>query len=150
MFAFDRSLHYNLSTMRKLAVPLILLLLFAVSADRISLADSKEKPKLSIDGHPRQGFTPLNVAFHVTLTGVAVDDPEYYCLKEEWDFGDDSKSTETPNCEPYTAGTQVKSEFFAEHVFDEAGSYGVRLILGEGNKKLQTRKFTVAVQEKDY
>jgi hypothetical protein len=102
---------------------------------------------IAISAAPRQGFAPLRVTLRGELRGVDENNEEYYCLQEEWDFGDGAKSTEKPNCDPYSPDTKVKAEFFADHVYEKHGNYTVRLVLGE--KKLRSRQITVSVIERD-
>lgn len=89
---------------------------------------------LRLKADPRQGFAPLHVTFHVMLEGVAENDQNFYCLKEEWDFGDGAVSAEQPNCEPYGPETKVNHEFFADHLFYNTGVYSVRFKLGDRYK----------------
>jgi PKD repeat protein len=104
---------------------------------------------LTINAAPRQGFTPLRVTFRGELEGVVANDEEYYCLQEIWDFGDGAKSSEKPNCDPYSAESKVKTEFFMDHVYEKAGRYTVRLMLGEeDNEKIKSRQTSVAVLER--
>src|SRR6266516_3247790 len=77
--------------------------------------------KLQITADLRQGFAPVSVSFKAELVGVSETDPAYYCLQEEWDFGDGSVSSDKPNCEPYAAGSKVTHEFFVEHVYQNEG-----------------------------
>lgn len=102
-------------------------------------------PRLTVQASPRQGFAPLRVIFHATLSGVQENDPEYYCLKEEWDFGDGAVSAEERNCLPHTPETRITTEFFAEHVYEAKGEYVAKIRLGDG--KIGYRSVTVNVIE---
>lgn len=133
---------------------MLLLLLFIAgcsgrSAPQDSSAASSDGARLTINAAPRQGFTPLRVTFRGELEGIAANDEEYYCLQEIWDFGDGAKSSEKPNCDPYSAESKVKTEFFMDHVYEKAGRYTVRLMLGEeDNEKIKSRQTSVAVLER--
>ena len=80
-----------------------------------------------------------------TLQGVSENDQEWYCLKEEWDFGDGTISTEERECEPFTAETNVVTNYFTEHTYDDPGYYKVRFKLGDD--KLKSNQVTVVVLE---
>ncbi len=128
------------------------LLFFLITAcsgkmDQQASAASSSKPKLNISASPRQGFAPLRITFRGQLEGVEPNDKEYYCLQEEWDYGDGAKSTEKPNCDPHTPDSKVKTEFFTEHVYERHGNYTVRLVLGD--EKLRSRSVTVIIVERD-
>jgi hypothetical protein len=110
--------------------------------------DKKETTQLVMTAVPRQGFRPLHVTFNVVLKDVADNDEKFYCLQEEWDFGDGAVSSETPNCDPYTPETKINKQFFAEHIFDDASSYTVRFSLGE-DRKYKSNQLVVVVLEND-
>ena len=103
--------------------------------------------KLSITGSPRQGFEPLRVTFRGLLKVADPNDKELYCLQEEWDFGDGAKSTEKPNCDPHSADTKIKTEFFTEHVYEKYGNYTVKLTLGD--KKIRSRGIAIVILERN-
>ena len=112
---------------------------------------SAEKPgelkgpvKLTIIADPRQGFAPVAISFKAQLSGASETDPAYYCLQEEWDFGDGSVSSDKPNCEPYAAGSKVTREFFVEHVYQNEGIYTAKFKLGD---KLRSNPVAVNVLE---
>lgn len=101
--------------------------------------------KLTLTSHPRQGFAPLRVTLHAVLQGVSEIDVEYYCLREKWDFGDGTVSSEQPNCEVFGSGSKVILEFIMEHVYEEKGSFTAFLTLGD--KKLRSNNALVYVLE---
>ncbi|HJZ10610.1 MAG TPA: hypothetical protein VJ521_00570 [Acidobacteriota bacterium] len=103
-------------------------------------------PKVSITAIPRQGFVPLRVSFHASLQGVEESNKDFYCLKEEWDFGDGSISTEQPHCETFREGSKITTAFFAEHVYETPGSYGAYFSLGE-KKAVRSGKAQVTAIE---
>jgi|GEM_PF-5162946 len=110
---------------------------------------SKSGVKLNLDASPRQGFVPLHVTLHGELEGAQENDPKYYCLQEEWDFGDGAKSTEKPNCDPYSATSKIKTEFFADRTYEKEGVYTIRLVLGEeGKEQIRSRQVSVKVLER--
>ena len=104
-------------------------------------------PKLVLNAYPRQGFAPMRVSFNATLEGVSETDKEYYCLQEEWEFGDGAVSSEKPNCEPDSADPLTKLNFFIEHTYIEQGSYSIWLTLGD--KKIRSNQIGISVLESD-
>lgn len=102
-------------------------------------------PSLILSAIPRQGFSPLRVSFRVILDGVAENDVEWHCLKEEWDYGDGSISSQKPNCEPLTADSKITTEFFSDHVYEIPGGYTASFTIGD--KKLRSNKVGVRVLE---
>jgi PKD domain len=105
----------------------------------------KKNPKLVLSAQPRQGLAPHHVSISAKLEGVAENDPEWYCLKQEWDFGDGAVSAEEPNCDPYTPETKITTEFFADHTFEDPGHYPIRFKLGD--EKLWSNTAVVVVIE---
>jgi hypothetical protein len=81
----------------------------------------------------------------VTLENVSDHDEEWYCLKEEWDFGDGTVSSEEPQCDPFTPDTKINKEFFADHTYEDEGHYIIRFKIGDD--KLKSNQVTVVVLE---
>ncbi len=102
-------------------------------------------PRLVLSAQPRQGLAPHRATIRANLEGVGENDSEWYCLKEEWDFGDGTVSTEEEECDPFTPETKVTTNFFADHTYDDAGHYTVRFKLGDN--KLRSNQITVVVLE---
>ena len=136
--------------MKKLLCAVFLLLFVAGCSTRTSQKGStasSSETKLSITASPRQGFEPLRVTFRGLLEVADPNDKELYCLQEEWDFGDGAKSTEKPNCDPHSADTKIKTEFFTEHVYEKYGNYTVKLTLGD--KKIRSRGIAIVILERN-
>jgi hypothetical protein len=136
--------------MKKLFTAVILLLLVAGCSSRTARQGSNAssaETKLSITASPRQGFEPLRVTFRGLLETADPNDEDLYCLQEEWDFGDGAKSTEKPNCDPHSADTKIKTEFFTEHVYEKFGNYTVKLTLGDQN--VRSRQISVVILERN-
>jgi hypothetical protein len=125
---------------------LTLLLLIGPATHQIQSENSK-KPKLVLTAYPRQGFGPMHVSINGKLENVPKGDKEFYCLQEEWEFGDGAVSSEQANCEEFKDGSEVKVQFFAEHVYEDAGSYTIWLTLGD--HKIRSNQLTVVVLESD-
>src|SRR5580765_2003559 len=112
------------------------LLLAGCSSHQAASDQSTHGAHLNVKADPRQGFAPLRVTFHVLLEGVADNDENFYCMKEEWEFGDGAISTEKPNCDPFTPESKVTKEFFVEHQFYKTGNYSARFKLGDHLKSI--------------
>jgi hypothetical protein len=111
-------------------------------------SSSDDGPRLKLSAFPRQGFAPMRVSFNGILEGVTKTDAEYYCLQEEWEFGDGAVSSEQPNCVPLEEeGSELKINFFVEHVYYEKGTYTIWLTLGD--KKIKSNQVAVVVLESE-
>jgi PKD repeat protein len=110
--------------------------------------DKDSKPKLVLTAYPRQGFRPLRISFNATLENVSETDAEYYCLQEEWDFGDGAVSSEKPHCEPFGSDSRVSVTFFSEHIFDDPGNYTIRFKLGDP-QKIRSNNLSILVLDRE-
>ena len=110
----------------------------------------KSSVKFELSAAPRQGFAPLHVNFKGTLEGVDPNDEKYYCLRENWDFGDGAASSEKPNCDPYGPEAKIRTDFFADHTYEKEGNYTIRLSLGEeGKEVIRSRQISLRILERD-
>lgn len=125
---------------------LTFLLLVGPATHQIQSENAK-KPKLTLTVYPRQGFGPMHVSINGKLDNVSKSDKEFYCLQEEWEFGDGAVSSEQSNCEEFSEGSEVKLQFFAEHIYEDAGTYTIWLTLGD--KKIRSNQIAVVVLESD-
>jgi PKD repeat protein len=141
-------------TMMRKLVFILLLFTFACSSRSGNQQDpvdsSTGEVKLILNASPRQGFAPMHVTLQGNLGGAGVNDQKYYCLQEEWDFGDGAKSTEKPHCDPWGPDAKVKTEYFVDHEYDQAGNYTIRLVLGEeGSTQVHSRQVSIVVLERE-
>ena len=106
-----------------------------------------ERPTLKLTARPRTGFAPARVTFRGVLTGGPDDFKEYYCPVVEWDWGDGTISENSSDCEPYEAGkSTLKRRFTAQHVFNMAGNFKIRLILKRNDKTLVATNTQVRIR----
>jgi PKD domain len=133
--------------MRKILFFILICLLLIGPASHQIQSENSKKPKLTLTAYPRQGFGPMRVSINGKLENVSKKDKEFYCLQEEWEFGDGAVSSEQANCEDFGDSTEVKLQFFAEHIYEEAGSYTIWLTLGD--KKIRSNQIAVVVLESD-
>ncbi len=92
--------------------------------------DDEDRPKLELKASPKTGFAPTRVTLRGQLTGGPDDYEEFYCPTVEWDWGNDTTSEQTYDCDPWEAGkTEIKRRFTTQYVYNNPGTYTVRLIL---------------------
>ena len=127
--------------MKFLALPL----LFAVAFSGTAIDD--KKPKISLKANPAMGMSPVRVVVTADVAGGANDNEEFYCPAVEWEWGDDTRSTNTADCDPYEAGkSQIKRRFTADHVYRTSGEYRVMFILKKGGKTVGAGNTAVRVR----
>jgi hypothetical protein len=106
-----------------------------------------KRPKLTLRAQPPITMSPARVVLTGELNGGNDDYEEYYCATVEWDWGDDTRSESTADCEPYEAGkSQIKRRFVVEHVFRRPGMYKVYVHLKRKSKTLTSATVTVQVR----
>ena len=127
--------------MRILALPLMLAL-------ALSGGDDKQKrPKLSVKANPSMAVSPARVVASADLSGGPDDFEEFYCVAVEWDWGDDTRSNNSADCDPYEPGkSQIKRRFTSEHVYRTAGDYRIQFRLKKLNKALAAATTSVKVR----
>ena len=105
-----------------------------------------KKPALELRSTPRFAFSPARILFTAELKG-GDDVEEFYCPEIEWEWGDGGRSVEEADCEPWVAGsTTIERRFTANHVFQFAGLYPVRISLRKSGKLLSTQQLNLAVR----
>jgi hypothetical protein len=128
--------------MKLLALPLI-------AAVALSIGSSPDKkPKLSVKANPAMGLSPVRVVATADLSGTTNADEEFYCAGIEWEWGDDTRSSDAEDCDPFVAGkSEVKTRFVASHTFHTAGEYRILFRLKRKDKTLLTGSTSVRVRE---
>ena len=110
-------------------------------------AQDNKRPKINVRAQPPVGVAPARVVLTGELQGGADDFEEYYCPSIEWEWGDDTSSESTIDCEPYEAGkTQIKRRYTVQHTFRREGTYKVYFHLKRKDKLLGSGSVTVQVQ----
>jgi hypothetical protein len=130
--------------MKVLALPLVI----AVGAVGMTAASvDDKKPKLTVKANPTMGMSPVRVVVTADLTGGPSDTDELYCPAVEWEWGDDTRSKDSADCDPYEAGkSEIKRRFTADHVFRSAGEYHVQFRLKKKDKTLAAGSTSVRVR----
>jgi len=130
--------------MRFLALPLMLGL--AVFGTDLSGPDNK-KPKISVKANPAMAISPARVVVSADINGGPDDYEDYYCAGVEWDWGDDTRSNNSADCDPYEAGkSQIKRRFTADHVYRISGEYRIQFRLKKKDKPIAAASTSVKIR----
>ena len=116
--------------------------------DKNANKDNKdqERPKLTLKAQPMMAIAPARVVFTAELNGGANDVQDYYCPTVEWDWGDETRSETTADCEPYQAGkSEIKRRFTVEHVF-RVGNHRVMFHLKRHDKAVGNATINIQVR----
>jgi hypothetical protein len=117
-----------------------------VAASQKDSAEAGKRPKLTLKASPSVSMSPARVVLVAELVGGANDYQDYYCPTIEWDWGDDTQSDQTADCEPYQPGkSEIRRRFTVEHVF-RAGNYRVSFRLKHGNQPLAVATTSIQVR----
>ncbi|MQA30145.1 MAG: hypothetical protein GEU82_09940 [Luteitalea sp.] len=109
--------------------------------------DSAKRPRLSLRAHPTVGVAPARIVLTAELVGGTDDFEEYYCPSIEWDWGDDTVSESTVDCEPFESGkSEIKRRFTVQHVFRRAGAYKVYFHMKQKAKTIASASANIQVQ----
>jgi hypothetical protein len=115
--------------------------------ERAAQEDKSRKPALSIRASPPISFSPARVRAIAELKGGPDDSQDYYCLSVEWDWGDQTRSEESNDCEPYEPGvSQIARRFSGEHTYHFSGKYRVTVRLKRNNKVVVAANTIVQVR----
>jgi hypothetical protein len=127
--------------MKFLALPLTIAVAFA------GTAIDEKKPKILLKANPSMGMSPVRVVVTADITGGANDMEEFYCPGVEWEWGDDTRSTNAADCDPYEAGkSEIKRRFSADHVYRSAGEYRVQFRLKKKDRTIGAGSTSVRVR----
>ena len=132
-----------------MALPVVLALAFAgAGQEKEKDKEKAAKPKLTVKVSPAMGGTaPARIVASADLIGGAPDGEELYCPAVEWDFGDDTKSTASADCDPYEPGkTEIRRRFTAEHTYPNGGNFRVQLRLKKKNKVIVSGSTSVQIR----
>ena len=133
-----------MGSMRFPTLPLVLAL--AVTVDLAGIQKEK-KPKISVKANPAMAISPARVVVSADINGGPDDYEEFYCAAVEWDWGDDTRSTSSADCDPYEAGkSQIKRRFTADHVYRTAGEYRIQFRLKKKDKAIAAAGTSVKIR----
>jgi hypothetical protein len=109
--------------------------------------DEAKRPKIRLRVQPQVAIAPARVTLTAELTGGADDFADYYCPGIEWEWGDETSSESTTDCEPYEAGkSQIKRRYTVQHEFRRPGTYKIYLHFKSSNRILGSGTTTLQVQ----
>lgn len=122
-------------------------LVLAQSKDKAGKDSEQKRPKMNLRVQPQVAMAPAKVTLTAELVGGADDFEEYYCASVEWEWGDDTSSESTVDCEPYEAGkSQIKRRYTVQHQFRRAGNYKIYFHLKQKDRQLGSASATLQVQ----
>ena len=106
-----------------------------------------KRPKVTLRSQPAVGVAPARVVLTAELQGGDDDFEEYYCPTIEWEWGDDTSSESTADCDPFEPGkSQIKRRYTVQHVFRREGVYKIYFHMKRKDKQLGAASTTVQVQ----
>jgi hypothetical protein len=115
----------------------------------VLLAQNAEakRPRLTLRAQPSVAVAPARVVLTADVVGGDDDFQEYYCPTIEWEWGDETSSEATSDCDPYEEGkTAIKRRYTIQHIFRRQGSYKVYLHLKRNDKIMGSASTTIQVQ----
>jgi hypothetical protein len=102
---------------------------------------------LSVKANPAMAISPARVVVSADISGGPDDYEDYYCAGVEWDWGDDTRSNNSADCDPYEAGkSQIKRRFTADHVYRLAGEYRIQFRLKKKDKPIAAASTSVKIR----
>ena len=105
------------------------------------------RPKVLLRAQPVIAMSPARVVLTAELNGGANDFEEYYCPTVEWDWGDDTRSEATSDCEPYQSGkSEIKRRFTVEHIYKRAGNYRISFRMKRHDKTVGAATTNVQIR----
>jgi hypothetical protein len=104
-----------------------------------------KKPGLELRATPRFSFSPAEIFFTAELKG-GDDVEELYCPEVEWEWGDGGKSVKEADCDPWTEGAAIERRFSANHTFQYAGIYRVKVTLRKTGKSLLSQTLALTIR----
>jgi hypothetical protein len=126
------------------------LALLAAAPAAVDQKDSKSpegRPKVSVKAQPQVAVAPARIVLTAELTGGANDFEEYYCPTIEWEWGDDTRSESTLDCDPYELGkSEIRRRFTVEHMFRRSGYYKVYFRMKRAGKPVGAGSVNITVR----
>lgn len=116
---------------------------------RAQQAEPQEKgrPRLALRANPVHGFAPQRVVFTAELTGGANDYRDYYCPSIEWSWADDTRSSNTYDCDPYESGkSEIRRRFSQDHLYREPGVFEAVFRLKQGSKVVASARISIQIR----
>jgi len=109
-------------------------------------SNQEKRPQLKLTARPPLGMAPQKVVLTAEILGGRDDAEDFYCPTIEWDWGDDTKSESTADCDPYEPGkSAIKRRWTVDHVF-RAGRYNVVLRLKKRDKAITQATVSIEIR----
>jgi hypothetical protein len=89
---------------------------------------------------------PVAVRVRAELEGTPEDPEKYYCLEEEWDWGDETESLHEPDCDPYEDGAEIQRRFSSSHTYRYPGTYTIYLRLKRSGDTVIANKVRIQIR----
>lgn len=110
-------------------------------------APDAKRPQIRLKANPIISVSPAKVTLTAEIVGGANDFEEFYCPTVEWDWGDETKSESTTDCEPYEAGkSEIKRRFTTQHIYRLSGEYRIQILLKKKDKAAAAANVNVQVR----
>jgi hypothetical protein len=125
----------------------VLALSLAAAVALSSGVPAEKKPKISVKANPSMGMSPVRVVVTAEVSGGPNDNEEFYCPSVEWDWGDDTRSSDSADCDPYVAGkSEIKRRFTSDHVYRSAGEYQIQFRLKKKDRTIGSGSAPVKIR----
>lgn len=106
-----------------------------------------KRPSLNVRASPMVSFAPSRITLTAELKGGPNDYEELYCPTVEWDWGDETKSESTTDCDPYEAGkSEIRRRFTTQHVYRLSGEYRIQILLKKREKAVTAANVNIQVR----
>ena len=110
-------------------------------------ADKVKPPRIAVTAHPSMGVSPARIVASADITGGPNDYEEFYCPSIEWEWGDDTRSTTSADCDPYEAGkSEIKRRFSADHTYRMPGTFRIQFRLKKKDKSIAAAGTSVQIR----
>ncbi len=123
-----------------------------IAATALVTAQAKDtktdpRPRTTLQARPVISMSPTRIVLTAELVGGANDFEEYYCPTIQWEWGDDTTSEVTSDCEPYEAGkSEIKRRYTVQHIYRRSGTYQITFRLKRRDRQLAMATTTVEVR----
>jgi hypothetical protein len=109
-------------------------------------APDQKKPSLTLRASPIISYSPTKITLVAELKGGPNDNEELYCPTVEWEWGDDTKSESSADCDPYVPGqSEIQRRFSVIHEIKAAGSYRIWIRLKKKDRTVIAANAVVQV-----
>ena len=109
--------------------------------------DKVKPPKISVKANPSMGVSPARIVASADLTGGPNDYEDFYCPSIEWEWGDDTRSVTSADCEPYEAGkSEIKRRFTADHTYQMGGNFRIQFRIKKKGKSISAASTSVTIR----